>query len=64
MSGLIRVDAAEEKAERILMQELRATSLTEKALRERPQSEPFKWKIARTVRTETTVSHGSHADSI
>ena len=51
-------DAAEEKAERIFIRELRAAGLTEKALRERPRSEPVKWKIARTMRTETTVSLG------
>jgi hypothetical protein len=51
-------DAAEEKAERIFIRELRAAGLTEKALRERPRGEPLKWKIARTMRTETTVSLG------
>ena len=51
-------DAAEEKAERIFIRELRAAGLTEKALRERPRSEPVKWQIARTMRTETTVSLG------
>ena len=51
-------DAAEEKAERIFIRELRAAGRTEKALRERPRSEPLKWKIARTMRTQTTVSLG------
>jgi hypothetical protein len=51
-------DAAEEKAERIFIRELRSADLTEKALRERPRSEPVKWKIARAMRTETTVSLG------
>ena len=54
---LIR-DAAEQKAERIFIRELCAADLTEKGLRERPRSEPLKWKIARTMRTETTVSLG------
>ena len=54
---LIR-DAAEQKAERIFIAELCAADLTEKGLRERPRSEPLKWKIARTMRTETTVSLG------
>ena len=51
-------DAAEVKAERIFIRELRAAGLTEKALRERPRSESLKWKIARTMRTETTESLG------
>ena len=51
-------DAAEEKAERIFIRELRAAGLAEKALRERPRSEPLKWKIARIMRTETAVSLG------
>ena len=51
-------DAAEEKAESIFIRELRETGLTEDALRERPRREPLKWKIARTMRTETTVSLG------
>ena len=51
-------DAAEGKAERIFIRELRVAGLAEKALQERPQSEPLKWKIARSTRTETTVSLG------
>ena len=54
---LIR-DAAEQKAERIFILELCAADLTEKGLRERPRSEALKWKIARTMRAETTVSLG------
>ena len=54
---LIR-DAAEQKAERIFIRELCAADLTEKGLRERPRSEPLKWKIARTMRTVCTVSLG------
>jgi hypothetical protein len=55
-AALLMKDAAEEKAERILVRELQAASLTEKALEERSRSEPLKWKVARTMRTETTVS--------
>jgi Protein of unknown function (DUF1232) len=51
-------DAAEENPERIFIRELRAAGRTEKALRERPISEPLKWKIARTMRTQTAVSLG------
>ena len=51
-------DAAEEKAERIFIRELRAAGLTEKALRAGPRSESLKWKIAGTMCTETTVSLG------
>jgi hypothetical protein len=51
-------DAAEEQAARIFIRELRAADLTEKALRDRPRSEPLNWKITGTMRTETTVSLG------
>jgi hypothetical protein len=51
-------DAAAEKAQRIFIRELQAAALTEKALQERPRSEPLKKKIARTIRNETTVSLG------
>jgi hypothetical protein len=57
-AALLMKDAAEEKAERIFIRELRVAGLTEKALQERPRSEPLKWNIARTMRTETTVSLG------
>jgi putative transposase len=57
-AALLMKDAAEEKAERIFIRELRVAGLTEKALQERPRSEPLKWKIARSMRTETTVSLG------
>jgi hypothetical protein len=56
--ALLMKDAAEEKAERLFIRELLAAGLTEKALQERPRSEPLKWKIARAMRTETTVSLG------
>jgi REP-associated tyrosine transposase len=49
-------DAAEERAESILIRELCAAGLIEQELSERPRSDPLKWKIARTMRTETTVS--------
>ncbi len=51
-------DAAEEQAARIFIRELRAADLTEKALRDRPRSEPLNWKITGTMRTKTTVSLG------
>jgi hypothetical protein len=57
-AAVLMKDTAEEKAERIFIRELRAAGLAEKALRERPRSEPLKWKIAGTMRTETTVSIG------
>jgi hypothetical protein len=57
-AALLMKDAAEEKAERIFIRELRIAGLTEKVLQERPRSEPLKWNIARTMRTETTVSLG------
>ena len=57
-AAVLMKDAAEEKAERIFIRELRAAGLAEKALRERPRSEPLKWKIARIMRTETAVSLG------
>jgi hypothetical protein len=40
--AVLMKDAAEEKAERIFIRELRAAGRTEKALRERPRSEPLK----------------------
>jgi putative transposase len=49
-------DVAQAKAERVLVRELRAAGQTEKALGEWPRSEALKWKIARAMRTETTVS--------
>jgi hypothetical protein len=57
-AAVLMKDAAEEKAERIFIRELRAAGLAEKTLRERPRSEPVKWRIAGTIRTETTVSLG------
>jgi hypothetical protein len=57
-AAVLMRDAAEQKAERIFIRELRAADLTEKGLRERPRSEALKWKIARTMRAETTVSLG------
>ena len=51
-------DAAAQKAETIFLRELRVAAMTEKALRERPRSEPLKWKIARAMRAQTTVSLG------
>ena len=49
-------DAAEQEAERILIRELRIAGLTEKGLGERLRSDLLKWKIAKAMRTETTVS--------
>jgi hypothetical protein len=49
-------EAAEQKAERILIRELRIADLTEEGLGERPRSDPLKWKIAKMMRAETTVS--------
>ena len=57
-AAVLMRDAAAQKAERLFIRELRAADLTEKGLRERPRSEALKWKIARTMRTETTVSLG------
>jgi hypothetical protein len=57
-AALLMKDAAEEKAERIFTRELQAAGLSEKALQERTRSEPLKWKIARSIRAETTVSLG------
>jgi hypothetical protein len=48
-------EAAEHKAETIFIRELRTAGLTEEELAERPRSDPLKWKIARAMRTETTV---------
>jgi putative transposase len=49
-------DVAEQKAEKIMVRELRAAGLTEQGLSERSRSEPLKWRIARAMRTETMVS--------
>jgi hypothetical protein len=49
-------DVAEQKAERILIRELRAAGLTEREFNKRPRSDPLKWKIAGAMRTEATVS--------
>ncbi|HEY5704675.1 MAG TPA: hypothetical protein VIS96_03790, partial [Terrimicrobiaceae bacterium] len=57
-AAVLMKDDGEEKAEGIFIRELRAAGLSEKALRERPRSEPLKWKIAAMMRTETTVSLG------
>ena len=58
-------DAAQEKAERILLRELRAAGQAEEALRERPRSDLLKWQIAAAMRKETTVSlDGSPVGSI
>jgi hypothetical protein len=48
-------DVAEEKAEKIMVRELRAAGLTEEGLSERSRSEPLKWRTARATRTE---NHG------
>ena len=55
-AAVLMKDSAEDMAERIFIREPRAAGLKRKALRERPRSEPVKWKIARTMRTETRVS--------
>jgi putative transposase len=49
-------DAAEQKAETIFIRELGTAGLTEKEFGERPRSEQLKWRIAKAMRTETTVS--------
>ena len=49
-------EAAEQKAEKIFIRELRTAGLTEEELGKRPRSDPVKWKIARAIRTESTVS--------
>jgi hypothetical protein len=51
-------DAAQEKAERILLRELRRAGQAEETLRERPRSGLLKWEIAAAMRKETTVSLG------
>ena len=57
-------DAAEEKAERMFIREPRSAGLTEKALRERPRSEPVKWKSREPCgRKLRCPSDGSPADS-
>jgi putative transposase len=48
-------EAAEQKAKKIFIRELRTAGLTEEELDERPRSDPLKWKIATAMRTETTV---------
>ena len=48
-------EAAEQKAETIFSRELRTAGLTEEELDERPRSDPLKWKMAKAMRTETTV---------
>ena len=42
-------DAAEQKAETIFIRQLRTTGVTERELKNRPRSDPLKWKIARTI---------------
>ena len=49
-------DAAEQQAEKIFRRELRTAGVTERAVNERPRSDPLKWKIASAMRTETTLS--------
>ena len=49
-------DAAEQKAETILIRELRTAGVTEREWNKRPRSDQLKWKIARDMRAETTVS--------
>ena len=48
-------DAAEQQAEKIFRRELRTAGVTERAVNERPRSDPLKWKIASAMRTETTL---------
>jgi putative transposase len=57
-AAVLMKDAAQEKAERILLRELRAAGQAEEALRERPRSDLLKWEIAAAMRKETTVSLG------
>ena len=49
-------DAAEHEAETIFIRELRTAGVTETKLNQRPRSDQLKWKIAKNMRTETTVS--------
>ena len=49
-------DAAEQKAETVFTRQLRTAGLTERELNKRPRRDQLKWKIAKAMRTETTVS--------
>ena len=55
-AGGLKREAAEAKAERIIGEALRRLGWTERALKERPKSDPAKLAVAARVRRETTLT--------